>query len=377
MAHQKHPPLTRPQLGHYARAEFALVGTTCARMDGLMRKWQQELSGFNVLTVIGDHGTPQEVPLFQTGTKQFTGGPSSWNEYDDRLQGRQSDLALVNGNHYPASRQIVFVDPNKAGTLERRRAQLTDVAAVVLCPGADELPAWLDEHLGGGAQGAIADSNRVQCELGEAEQTLLPLLSAAATKAIPTLKALVLAGGKSSRMGENKGQLVYRQQTTEVQRMVALCQSCGLDTYLSVADATDLPDTTANGHFADRFIGLGPLGAISTALLQDPDAAWLVLPCDLPLFEANTLERLIAARDHRKVATAIKAAEKPFPEPLATIYEPRAYPRLLEFLSLGYACPRKMLINSDVAHLEIEDTTPITNANTPEEKERVKQLLGQ
>lgn len=367
MAHQKHPPLSRPKLGNYARAEFALVGTTCSRMDGLMTNWQQVLSDFKVLTVIGDHGTAQEIPSFQVGSKQFTGGPASWNDYDDRILGRQFDLALVNGNHYPANRQIVFVDPDKGGTLERRKNQLSDVAAIVLCPGAKGLPDWLQEHLGDGAQ--------VQCRLEEAEESLLPLLTAAVSSAVPPLKALVLAGGKSSRMGEDKRQLKYQRETTEVARMVQLCQAAGLPTYLSVADAGDAPATSASGVLPDRFLGLGPLGAISTAFLNDPDAAWLVLPCDLPLLEADTLKQLIAARDHRKVATAVKAANKPFPEPLVTIYEPRAYPRLLEFLSLGYACPRKMLINSDVALLEIEDVTPLTNANTPEERERVKAVL--
>lgn len=365
MSHQKHPPLVRPQLGQYARAEFSLVGTTCARMDGLLAEWQEGLTEFSMLTVTGDHGSPRPRPFFQHRGKQFVGGRETWNEYDDRLYGRLFDLALVNGNHYPANRQIVFVDPNKAGTLERRREQLTDVAAIVMCPGADALPDFLQ-----------VARPQVQCTLAEAAEALLPLLTAAVTQARPPLKALVLAGGKSSRMGTDKSQLKYRQQDTEVERMVKLCQSCGLETFLSVADSEQVPETSAQGHFADRFLGLGPVGAISTAFLNEPDTAWLVLPCDLPLLEADTLQALIAERDVRKVATAAKAKDKPFPEPLVTIYEPRAYPRLLEFLSIGYACPRKMLINSDVALLELTDATPLTNANTPEEREAVREMLG-
>ncbi|MEM6772521.1 MAG: NTP transferase domain-containing protein, partial [Bacteroidota bacterium] len=372
MAHQKHPPLSRPRQERYARIAFALVGTTCARMEELMDYWQEKLKPYAVVTVTGDHGTPRERPFYQHGSKQFSGGFAGWNDYDDRLMARNFDLALVNGNHYPAARQIVFVDPKKAGTLARRKEQLTDVAAVVFCPGAEELPEFLKRPR---PQASAPDNVGLQCKLEAAGEALLPLLAAAVAESIPPIQALILAGGKSSRMGTDKGQLRYHDETTEVQRMVALCQALGLPTFLSVANAAALPESTAEGYFTDRFLGLGPLGAICTAQLNAPDAAWLVLPCDLPLFNATTLQALIAARNPGKVATAIKASDKPFPEPLAAIYEPRAYPRLLQFLGLGYACPRKMLINSDVAHLELADASPITNANTPEERAAVAALL--
>lgn len=364
--HQKHPKLTRPDIGHYARAEFSFVGTTCERIDGLLKELSAELSAYRVLTVTGDHGAPLAGESRQLGTKQFLGSETTWNEYDDRMLGRNYHLALVNGNHFPAAKQVVFVDPKKAGTLERRKEQLTNVVAIVMCPGATEIPAFLE--------GARTEQ---QCMLEQSKESLLPLLTAAANEALPPLKALILAGGQSSRMGEDKSRLMYRDKVTEMERMITMCQSCGLDTYLSMADAEDAPTSSAKGCYQDRFLGMGPMGAIATAFLNEPDTAWLVLACDLPLLEASTVQQLIDARDPSKLSTAVKAAENPFPEPLVAIYEPRAYPRLLEFLSMGYACPRKMLINSDVKHLEIHDTTPLTNANTPEEREAVLRSLGE
>jgi molybdopterin-guanine dinucleotide biosynthesis protein A len=55
-------------------------------------------------------------------------------------------------------------------------------------------------------------------------------------------------------------------------------------------------------------------------------------------------------------------------EPLITIYEPKAYPILLQYLAQGYSCPRKMLINNDVEIVEVDDDL-IQNINTPEEFE--------
>lgn len=68
----------------------------------------------------------------------------------------------------------------------------------------------------------------------------------------------------------------------------------------------------------------------------------------------------------QKIATAIKGKSKEFVEPLITIYEPKAYPVLLSYLAQGYSCPRKVLINSDVEIVEVDDDL-IRNVNTPDE----------
>jgi molybdopterin-guanine dinucleotide biosynthesis protein A len=84
---------------------------------------------------------------------------------------------------------------------------------------------------------------------------------------------------------------------------------------------------------------------------------------------------LLEKRNPAKVATAIKGKGKQFPEPLITIYEPKAYPVLLQYLAQGYSCPRKMLINSEVEIVEVDDEL-IRNINTPEEYAAAKNELN-
>ena len=74
------------------------------------------------------------------------------------------------------------------------------------------------------------------------------------------------------------------------------------------------------------------------------------------------------------MATAIKGKTKEFVEPLITIYEPKAYPILLSYLAQGYSCPRKVLINSDVEIVEVDDDL-IRNVNTPEEYQQAIEEL--
>ena len=51
------------------------------------------------------------------------------------------------------------------------------------------------------------------------------------------------------------------------------------------------------------------------------------------------------------------------------MYEPRARGRLLQFLTAGYDCPRKMLINSPIELLEPPHEQALRNANTPADRE--------
>ena len=73
-----------------------------------------------------------------------------------------------------------------------------------------------------------------------------------------------------------------------------------------------------------------------------------------------------------KVATAFLNPETEFPEPLITIWEPRSYPVLFQFLTQGYSCPRKVLINSEIELLHLEEHEVLMNVNDREGYEQVK-----
>jgi molybdopterin-guanine dinucleotide biosynthesis protein A len=111
----------------------------------------------------------------------------------------------------------------------------------------------------------------------------------------------------------------------------------------------------------------GPAAGIRAAQNAHPQAAWLVLACDLPWLDIATLQHLIARRDPARVATAFRSRNDGLPEPLCAIYEPRAAAALAEFLATGRNCPRKLLINSDTLLLDQPGTRALDNVNTPEE----------
>ena len=176
------------------------------------------------------------------------------------------------------------------------------------------------------------------------------------------LKALILAGGKSQRMGKDKGQIDYHG-LAQVDFLQAELESLDIETYISCREE----QYEQKQRVTDKFKGLGPFGAIASAFQEDPNAAWLVLACDLPAVNRSVINLLLQERDSSKYATCFHNPETGFPDPLLTIWEPKAYMRLLEFLALGYSCPRKVLINSVVKKIFQEDSSFLRNVNTPEE----------
>jgi molybdopterin-guanine dinucleotide biosynthesis protein A len=182
---------------------------------------------------------------------------------------------------------------------------------------------------------------------------------------------LVLAGGQSLRMGVDKGNINWHGKPQRYHMADMLSHFVRRCLYRT-GPASRLRLNGPYPVLQDTFTGLGPYGAILSAFRENPDAAWLVIACDLPLMDEDTLRNLVAWRNSSSVATAYHSPVTEFPEPLIAIWEPKSYPILLSYLAQGYSCPRKVLINTDITLLNAPEPEALTNVNTPEEMESKK-----
>lgn len=190
------------------------------------------------------------------------------------------------------------------------------------------------------------------------------------------LYGLVLAGGRSTRMGTDKASLEYHGKTQVAHCHDLLRDYCD-DVFVSArADQADSPAQAGFTPIYDAFLEFGPMGGILSALRAHPDAAWLVLACDLPYVTPETLADLVESRNPFKLATAYVSDHDGLPEPLCAIYEPKSIHRMLAFLARGYHCPRKVLINSDTHLLEPRDPRALDNVNHPHEYEAAREALN-
>jgi molybdopterin-guanine dinucleotide biosynthesis protein A len=187
---------------------------------------------------------------------------------------------------------------------------------------------------------------------------------------------LVLAGGSSSRMKRDKAALLYRGQS-QLDRAFDLAGRHVSRVFVSVraAQAGD-PSRAPRPLILDSVAGEGPIVGIRSALAAHPDAAWLVVACDLPFLSDAAVGHLLAERDADAVATAYRSAHDGLPEPLCAVWEPRAGGALAEYQAGGGRCPRKFLMTHDARILEPIDRQALDNVNTPEEYARALELLG-
>jgi molybdenum cofactor guanylyltransferase len=194
---------------------------------------------------------------------------------------------------------------------------------------------------------------------------------------LPTIKGVVLAGGRSTRMGSDKGKLNYHGKPQR-EFVADMLESMGIEAFISCRDEQA---DEMNGYktITDSFVDMGPAGAIMSAFLFDPNAAWVALACDLPLLTEEVVKNLIANRNAAAIATAYRSPENEhgFPEPLIALWEPKSFPELLRFLSQGIMCPRKVLINSDTHLIDSSVPAALMNANTLADKEKAVILLNE
>ncbi|MGH8267394.1 MAG: NTP transferase domain-containing protein, partial [Steroidobacteraceae bacterium] len=134
------------------------------------------------------------------------------------------------------------------------------------------------------------------------------------------LYGLVLTGGRSTRMGQDKAALPY-QGRAQLERAMALLGPHVERAFVSVRpDQRD--DLLRRGfeQITDTRENLGPAAGLLAAQERYPDSAWLVLACDLPLLNEATLAHLLKARAPERAATAFRSSHDGLPEPLCAVY---------------------------------------------------------
>ena len=189
----------------------------------------------------------------------------------------------------------------------------------------------------------------------------------APTAASPPLYGLVLAGGRSTRMQRDKAALEYAGRS-QLDRAVEMITPLVARAFVSVRpeQAAD-PLRARFAQIIDSGEVAGPIAGIIAAQALHPDVAWLVLACDLPLLDHQTLEHLLRSRRPARHATAYRSTHDGLPEPLCAIYEPSSRAALRAHVASGRDCPRKFLINADAELLDQPGPGALDNVNTPQE----------
>ena len=194
--------------------------------------------------------------------------------------------------------------------------------------------------------------------------------------AISKVYGLVLAGGRSRRMGKDKAQLSYHGLPHSHYLYKLVAEVCD-KVFLSIRDEQKSQYEKEFNVIVDQDEFKGPFNGILSAHNENPDVAWLVVACDLPLVDRTSLDQLIEERDAKRTATAYATLKSGLPEPLIAIWEPDALKAAKAYLlESESSCPRKFLINSDTKTIHPKDDKVLLNANVEEDYEEVLKILS-
>lgn len=185
------------------------------------------------------------------------------------------------------------------------------------------------------------------------------------------LYGLVLSGGKSTRMGTDKGLIEYHGRPQREHLYNLLSEVCDR-TYISLREEQEANKPSGFATITDENKFRGPFNGILSAHNLHPEVAWLVLACDLPLMDLTALKQLVEERDADKFATSFSNKENPLPEPVCAIWEPKALKTAINYLKAGNGtCPRKFLIKNDTKLVYPKNKNTIVNANSIEDYQDV------
>jgi molybdopterin-guanine dinucleotide biosynthesis protein A len=366
--HHAHGRIVKPDLGDFGRNELVIYGTTCDNIKNFVAKIQGALKEFDIAYVDADHHHSSVANTsFQEKDNSFeVAYPCSSSAFIRRSALSQSDAILINGNHFQGKSQIIICDGAKEQSLRKRAAQLHNVVAVITLTKQETVPDYVYDLVPMSANIPVLHLDTFGDIVVWYKSHFLR---------IPPIHVLILAGGRSIRMGMDKTMIKHHGKP-QTPHLAELVNQLGIPAYVSCrVEQQEHFETLGLNSITDRISDIGPLGGIISAFMNFPDHAWLVLASDIPLIDDKVITTLLNQRNPNKNATAYQSISDGFPEPLIAIWEPKSYPTILSFLAQGYSCPRKVLINSNIQTVVHQEAEKLINVNTPEDLKKINDML--
>lgn len=144
------------------------------------------------------------------------------------------------------------------------------------------------------------------------------------------ITGIILAGGKSLRMGSDKGFMVLKDRLF-VEHIIAALQPLVRDIILVSGNADY--DVFGYKRVSDLVEDSGPLAGLYTGLYHSGTQYNMVLSCDVPLIKTFVLEQLIIDADEPYEVVQLQSQNKTMP--LIALYQKDCMPTCLALLDKG------------------------------------------
>jgi len=190
------------------------------------------------------------------------------------------------------------------------------------------------------------------------------------TLAKQSITGIVLSGGKSRRMGKEKGLCEFRGKpliSYAIEVMESLCETV----IISANNQLEKYEKLGYQVITDEYQEVGPLGGLYSCLKQSETEINLVLSCDTPFITKELFVELLQFSKH--FDAVVPRHSNGFVEPLTALYHRSALLQMEQQLSAGRYKMIDLLDKINTKYVAIGSGNPglhvsvFHNLNSPED----------
>jgi molybdopterin-guanine dinucleotide biosynthesis protein A len=183
------------------------------------------------------------------------------------------------------------------------------------------------------------------------------------------ITGIILAGGKSSRMGTDKGFLLLNKEPFVKYSIDALEP---LVFEIIIVSDNEAYDVFGVKRVDDIMKDAGPIAGIYSGLVASKNEYNIILSCDIPLVNSNLLKKLVLAIDDTSEIIQVESNGKSMP--LIAMYKKSCMNIFKEVFDTGERRLRMAIkaCNSKNIGLETKEEVLTTNVNTKDQFKTVK-----
>lgn len=164
-----------------------------------------------------------------------------------------------------------------------------------------------------------------------------------------TINGYILAGGRSSRMGTDKGLLILNGKAI-VQKIIDQLQPA-VDKTVIVSNNADY-EKFGLDVIPDLIKDKGPAGGIHAALSNTDSDQIFVVSCDMPNITTNAIQYIVEQASHSQITLALAHGKT---EPLFGVYSKESLPIWQKLIEEGMIKLQEMVTHFELMQINIEN----------------------
>lgn len=177
------------------------------------------------------------------------------------------------------------------------------------------------------------------------------------------ITTVILAGGQSSRMGMDKGMILWQNKPL-IQHIIDAVQPISNDILIAAKD----PAYMQFGHkmISDKIEEQGPLEGLTNTMQKCSTPHLLVLSCDIPLITTEHLKNLIKEPLRSKLRLFSIGGVL---QPLTALYHHTSFSHIISKYTSGERSVKRAIeaLETEVVVVEESDKHYFSNLNRPED----------